>query len=52
MTRNCRMSFELLPTDGRARRGRLTFPRGAVEAPACMAVWWTKFHLVLHLARD
>ena len=23
------MSFELLATDGRARRGRLTFPRGA-----------------------
>ena len=29
-----RMSFELLATDGKARRGRLTFPRGTVETPA------------------
>lgn len=33
-----RMSFELLGTDGRARRGRLTFPRGTVETPAFMPV--------------
>ena len=32
------MSFELLATDGRARRGRLTFPRGVVETPAFMPV--------------
>ncbi|WP_244234138.1 hypothetical protein, partial [Pseudomonas aeruginosa] len=24
------MNFELLATDGKARRGRLTFPRGVV----------------------
>ena len=33
-----RMSFELLATDGKARRGRLTFPRGTVETPAFMPV--------------
>ena len=33
-----RMSFELLATDGKARRGRLTFPRGVVETPAFMPV--------------
>ena len=33
-----RMSFELLGTDGIARRGRLTFPRGTVETPAFMPV--------------
>ena len=38
MTRTCRMSFELLATDGKARRGRLTFPRGVVETPAFMPV--------------
>jgi len=38
MTRSCRMSFELLATDGKARRGRLTFPRGVVETPAFMPV--------------
>ncbi len=32
------MQFELLATDGRARRGRLTFPRGTVETPAFMPV--------------
>ena len=35
---DCRMSFELLRTDGAARRGRLTFPRGTVETPAFMPV--------------
>jgi len=33
-----RMAFELLGTDGAARRGRLDFPRGTVETPAFMPV--------------
>jgi queuine tRNA-ribosyltransferase len=33
-----RMSFELLKTDGAARRGRITFPRGVIETPAFMPV--------------
>jgi queuine tRNA-ribosyltransferase len=32
------MQFELLNTEGKARRGRLTFPRGVVETPAFMPV--------------
>jgi queuine tRNA-ribosyltransferase len=32
------MIFDLLTTDGRARRGRMSFPRGAVETPAFMPV--------------
>ncbi|WP_205527681.1 tRNA guanosine(34) transglycosylase Tgt [Halomonas sp. JS92-SW72] len=32
------MTFERLASDGRARRGRLTFPRGTVETPAFMPV--------------
>src|ERR1700680_2615471 len=32
------MRFELLARDGEARRGRLAFPRGAVETPAFMPV--------------
>lgn len=32
------MQFELLETDGAARRGRLNFPRGVVETPAFMPV--------------
>ncbi|NHA15639.1 tRNA guanosine(34) transglycosylase Tgt [Thioalkalivibrio sp. XN279] len=32
------MKFELLATDGRARRGRLEFPRGAIETPVFMPV--------------
>lgn len=32
------MKFERLATDGRARRGRLTFARGSVETPAFMPV--------------
>ncbi|GAB4344582.1 MAG: tRNA guanosine(34) transglycosylase Tgt [Gammaproteobacteria bacterium] len=32
------MDFQLISTDGRARRGRLTFPRGTVETPAFMPV--------------
>lgn len=38
MSRNCFMSFEKLGEDGKARRGRLTFPRGTVETPAFMPV--------------
>ncbi len=38
MTQSCFMSFEKLGDDGRARRGRLTFPRGTVETPAFMPV--------------
>jgi queuine tRNA-ribosyltransferase len=32
------MQFELIGTDGAARRGRLSFPRGTVETPAFMPV--------------
>ena len=32
------MTFQHLASDGRARRGRLTFPRGTVETPAFMPV--------------
>jgi queuine tRNA-ribosyltransferase len=32
------MKFDLLSTSGRARRGRLTFPRGTVETPVFMPV--------------
>ncbi len=32
------LQFDLLTTDGAARRGRLTFPRGIVETPAFMPV--------------
>jgi len=38
MSRQCFMSFELDNTDGRARRGRMRFPRGVVETPAFMPV--------------
>ncbi len=38
MTRQCFMQFECLATEGKARRGRLTFPRGVVETPAFMPV--------------
>ena len=33
-----RMKYELITTDGKARRGRLTFERGTVETPAFMPV--------------
>ncbi len=33
-----RMQFELLGTEGAARRGRITFPRGTIETPAFMPV--------------
>lgn len=32
------MRFEVLATTGKARRGRMTFPRGSVETPAFMPV--------------
>jgi queuine tRNA-ribosyltransferase len=32
------MKFELLKTDGLARRGRMTFPRGTIDTPAFMPV--------------
>src|SRR3989442_13697777 len=32
------VTFELLATEGAARRGRLTTPHGAVDTPACMPV--------------
>jgi len=38
MSRECFMKFEKLATDGKARRGRLSFPRGDVETPAFMPV--------------
>ena len=38
MSRKCFMKFEKLAQDGKARRGRLTFPRGVVETPAFMPV--------------
>ncbi|MDO3386290.1 tRNA guanosine(34) transglycosylase Tgt [Gilvimarinus sp. SDUM040013] len=38
MTRQCHMSFSLNATEGRARRGELTFPRGKVQTPAFMPV--------------
>ncbi|WP_250623988.1 tRNA guanosine(34) transglycosylase Tgt [Pinirhizobacter soli] len=33
-----KLTFDLLATDGTARRGRLSFPRGTVETPAFMPV--------------
>ena len=33
-----KMKYELFNTDGKARRGRLTFDRGTVETPAFMPV--------------
>ena len=38
MTRKCFMQFELDGVSGKARRGRLKFPRGTVETPAFMPV--------------
>ena len=32
------MNFRLLATDGKARRGRIEFPRGTIETPAFMPV--------------
>ncbi|MCV6613170.1 MAG: tRNA guanosine(34) transglycosylase Tgt [Amphritea sp.] len=38
MSRECFMKFEHMASDGKARRGRLSFPRGDVETPAFMPV--------------
>lgn len=38
MSRQCFMRFERLTEDGRARRGRITFPRGTIETPTFMPV--------------
>jgi len=38
VSRECCMEFELDTSDGKARRGRLRFPRGVVETPAFMPV--------------
>lgn len=38
MSRQCRMHFDLVTSDGEARRGRLRFPNGVVETPAFMPV--------------
>jgi queuine tRNA-ribosyltransferase len=38
MSRTCFMTFNLTSTDGKARRGTLTFPRGEVQTPAFMPV--------------
>lgn len=38
MTRECAMKFEREGNDGKARRGRITFPRGTIETPAFMPV--------------
>ena len=35
---NCFMQFNVSATDGKARRGELTFPRGKVQTPAFMPV--------------
>ena len=36
--RECFMNFAVSATDGKARRGELTFPRGKVQTPAFMPV--------------
>ncbi len=38
MRKECFMQFETITSEGKARRGRLTFPRGVVETPAFMPV--------------
>nr|WP_028304670.1 tRNA guanosine(34) transglycosylase Tgt [Oceanospirillum maris] len=38
MSRECFMKYELKATDGKARRGEMTFPRGKVQTPAFMPV--------------
>ena len=37
-TRACAMQFNVSATDGKARRGELSFPRGKVQTPAFMPV--------------
>ena len=38
MSRECFMQFNVSATDGKARRGEMTFPRGTVQTPAFMPV--------------
>ncbi len=38
MSRQCFMKFETITSEGKARRGRLSFPRGEFETPAFMPV--------------
>src|SRR6056300_1394226 len=38
MSRHCFMKFEKLTSEGKARRGRISFPRGDIETPAFMPV--------------
>lgn len=38
MSRQCFMKFETITSEGKARRGRLSFPRGEIETPAFMPV--------------
>jgi len=38
VSRKCFMKFEKLQQEGKARRGRITFPRGVVDTPAFMPV--------------
>ena len=38
MRAECHMQFTVQQTDGLARRGRMTFPRGTIETPAFMPV--------------
>ena len=38
MSRECFMQFKVSSTDGKARRGEMQFPRGAVQTPAFMPV--------------
>ena len=38
MRPECHMSFTVKATDGLARRGEMTFPRGAIQTPAFMPV--------------
>ena len=42
MTRECFMQFEVSATDGKARRGEMTFPRGKVQTPAFFSgnIFW------------
>jgi queuine tRNA-ribosyltransferase len=38
MSQKCFMQFKVMATDGKARRGEMQFPRGAVQTPAFMPV--------------
>ena len=38
MRPECHMTFDVKATDGLARRGQITFPRGTIQTPAFMPV--------------